>query len=261
MKKIFYFTVFIVSMFSINVYASNEVDYKLTITDDFKFNEVISYSITDYKQVKNGENYFYSIINDDIYTDILYNTVYKKTKVKTNNGYKVKLSNTYNEYTLSNSNFLNNCFEKSSYNYNIDNYSFEGKDGFYCLNGDSLKITIITNMDVESSNAIVSGNKYQWIVTDENFTMNMKINKNYVSNETDKNLGHGVDEDKDANDYEEIPEGTDVYDTDDPANDDNNETTSPFSGIIIAVIFIILSITAIIIVIVLKQKKSNLNKI
>lgn len=261
MKRIFCFIVFMLSMFSVNVYASNDVDYKLTITDDFKFNEVISYSITDYKQIKNGENYFYTIINDDIYTDILYNNKYKKTKVKTNNEYKVKLSHTYNEYTLSNSNFLNNCFEKSSYNYDIDNYSFEGKGGFYCLNGDSLKITIITNMDVESSNAIVSGNKYEWIVTDENFTMNMKINKNYVSNENDNNLGHGIDEDKDERNDEEIPEGTDVYDTDDPANDDAEETTSPFSGIVIAVIFIIVSIIAIIIIIVLKQKKSNLNKI
>lgn len=265
MKKIFCGIILTISMFSFNVYASNDVDYTLTITDDFKFKEVINYSITDYKQIVNGYNYFYTIVSEDVYTDIFYNTSYKKTKVKTDNGYKVKLSHTYSEYSFSNSNFLNNCFENSSYDYDIDNYSFEGKGGFYCLNGDSLRITVITNMNVVSSNAVSSGNEYIWTPTDENFTMNVKIVKDYLVKETDEGLGHGVDEQKDVENGEIIPEGTDVYDTDNPTNNDtqvDNQNQKNTTGYIIGGIILVMCVIVILIIArVLKQKKSNLNKI
>ena len=54
MKKIFYLITIIISMLTVNVYASNTADYTLTITDNFKFKESIKYSITDYKKIPNG---------------------------------------------------------------------------------------------------------------------------------------------------------------------------------------------------------------
>lgn len=36
MKKIFYLITIIISMLTVNVYASNTADYTLTITDNFK---------------------------------------------------------------------------------------------------------------------------------------------------------------------------------------------------------------------------------
>ena len=82
MKKrlIFSFICFLSCFFLTSVYATNDVDYTLTITKDYEFKETINYSLSDYKQINNGYNYFYSIVNDDIYTDIFYNTKYKKTK-------------------------------------------------------------------------------------------------------------------------------------------------------------------------------------
>ena len=41
MKKIFYLITIIISMLTVNVYASNTADYTLTITDNFKFKENI----------------------------------------------------------------------------------------------------------------------------------------------------------------------------------------------------------------------------
>lgn len=266
MKKIFYFIIFIISMFSFNVYASNDVDYTLTITDDFKFKEVINYSITDYKQITNGYNYFSTIVSDNIYTDIFYNIAYDKTKTKTNNGYKVKLSHTYSEYSFSNSNFLNNCFENSSFDYDIDEYSFEGTGGFYCLNGDSLKITIVTNMNVASSNAIKSGNKYVWNPVNEKFAMNIKIDKKYEeSNANDEEYLDDISESEDPsitgdsdNNVNSDSQDTDINDNNQVDNQNQKNTTGYIIGGIILVMCVIVIL---IIARVLKQKKSNLNKI
>ncbi len=268
MKKIFYLITIIISMLTVNVYASNTADYTLTITDNFKFKENIKYSITDYNKIQNGYNYFYDIINDNTYTDIFYKTPYTKTKTKKGNKYNVTLSHTYSEYTFSNSNLLNNCFEKSDYEYDMNKYSFSGTDGFTCLNADSLKITIITNMKVTSSNATVLGNKYIWTPQNENFTMNINIEKEYKDNSDSTTIEPG-DYDTDGIDSNDTPdENTNnnpqnsTQSTDDQTDDtDNQKNSNPLTGIIIATIVLALSVGIIITVITLKIKKNQINKI
>ena len=262
LKKI-YILLLMITIFSIGqVNASNDVDYTLTITEDYNFNEVINYRLTNYKPIANGNNYLYMIIADDVYTDITYKTKYKKKATKNDEIYNVTLSHSFSEYSLSNSRFLNDCFEKSNYDYDIETISFEGSGGFNCLNGDSLKIKIITDFEVVSTNAIKNENVYTWNPTNDNFTMKIKLKKTYK-----------IDEE-----YENAPKDTEMDNMDlpdDPASDDssnnesqqidtqndNSQTTSSISGIVIAVIFIVISIAAVIIFIILKQKKSNLNKI
>lgn len=257
MKKIFSMIILFLVIFSVDVYANNNVEYTLTITDDYEFKESIRYSIDDYKQEDEGYNYFYDIVNDDVYTDIFYKTKYKKVKKKNNNTYNITLSHTYNEYTFSNSNFLNNCFEGEVFTYDIDNYSLKNEKGFSCLYGNSLKITIITDFEVVSTDAIVSGNKYTWIPTAGNHSMNMVIKKTYKEVD-DISGGHGINE---GEEFENIPKGVDDILPEDAEEIVNDNESNSISGIVIAVIFVILSIIGIIVVIVLKAKKSNLNKI
>lgn len=248
------------------VYASNDVDYTLTITKDYNFNEVINYSLTDYAAIKNGHNYFNDIVSDDVYTDITYKTKYKKVSSKGNGTYKVKLSYTFSEYSLSNSRFLNDCFEKSNYDYDMDTISFNGKGGFNCLNGDSLSIKIITDFEVTSTNATVKGNTYTWTPTGNDFVMNIKLNKAYEVDESE--LDVATDSELDNMDLPDDPasennqdEEQDISDEGQDTTDEQTESNSTISGIVIAIIFVILSIIGIIVVIVLKAKKSNLNKI
>lgn len=263
LKKIYILLLFIIIFTISQVNASNDVDYTLTITKDYNFNEVINYSLTNYKTINNGNNYFYMIVSDDVYTDITYKTKYKKETSKNNGVYNVKLSHSFSEYSLSNSRFLNDCFESSEYDYDMDTISFKGSGGFNCFNGDSLKIKIVTDFEVASTNAVNKGNTYTWIPTDGNFTMEIKLKKTYEIDKSKENAA--TDEALDYMDVPNNPNSIDDQDNEDKQidtlDDADEETTSPFSGIIIAVIFIILSITAIIIIIILKQKKSNLNKI
>ena len=178
MKKYYYLLVIISLFFVGTVSASNDVSYKLTITKNYDFNEEINYSLTDYKQINNGDNYFSRIISDPVYTDIEYKIPYKKTGSKRNGKYYLKLSHTFTEFSLGNSNFLNNCFEESNYDYDVDTMSFTASD-FNCLNGDSLRITLVTDFEVTETNATVSGNTYTWTPTNNNFSMNIKLNKTY----------------------------------------------------------------------------------
>ncbi len=262
-KKIYVLLLMITICFIGQVYASNDVDYTLTITKDYDFNEVINYSLTNYKAIKNGNNYFNMIVGDDIYTDITYKTKYKKVSSKSNGTYKVKLSHNFSEYSLSNSRLLNDCFEKSSYDYDMDTISFSGTGGFNCLNGDSLSIKIITDFEVDSTNATVKGNTYTWVPTGNDFVMNIKLKKTYEETKSDDNLGHGIDEQSNADDSLDDYDGTDSYDSDNLAEEDfpQTESNSTISGIVIAIIFVILSIIGIIVAIILKNKKNQLNKI
>lgn len=266
-NKIFGLIILSFFMFITPVFAENNVDYTLTITDDYKFNEVIKYEISDYKQIVNGYNPFADIVEEDkITVDIMDKSTYKKTKKFSGGKYYVTLKYTHSEYTLSNSIFLNDCFENSSYDYDIDKYSFKGNGGFYCLKGDNLKITIVTNLEVTDTNATVSGNKYTWNPTGNDFTMNMEINKTYKETETNISGGHGIDESSNNEPKEELPEGVDNYDTDDPSllDSDNQEESEKGNifGTIIGIIILLTAVTGIIIaIIVLKNKHSDLDKI
>ena len=116
------FIVIIIPFMTVN--ATNDVKYQLTITDDYKFNEIIKYEISDYRDIENGYNPFVDIIEDDVDVDILGKAKYKKTTKFSNGKYYITLSYTHSEYSMSNSIFLNDCFENSNYDYDMNNYSF-----------------------------------------------------------------------------------------------------------------------------------------
>lgn len=258
MKKVFYFICLVFSVFVFDVSASNNVNYSIEITKNYDFKEVIDYSITNYKQLNNGYNYFSTIVNDDIYTDIFYNTKYKKHKSKNGNTYNVKLSHTYNEYTMSNANFLNNCFEKSSYDYDMDKIKFYGRGGFLCLRGDSLTINLNTDFSISDTNATKNGNIYTWFPNDENFEMYFTLYKTYPESTPKKYDDAGVIHASDGKE-ETVDPNNDNTDTKDTT--DTEEDTSSNTGTIIAIIFVGASIIFIIALIILKNKKNNLNRI
>ena len=150
----------------------------------------------------------------------------------------------------------------------MNKYSFSGTNGFTCLNADSLKITIITNMKVTSSNATVLGNKYIWTPQNENFTMNINIEKEYKDNNDSTTIEPG-DYDADGIDSNNTPDES-INDTPQDSNkptdtqtdDTNNQKNSnPLTGIIIATIVLALSVGIIITIITLKIKKNQINKI
>lgn len=264
MKKLFYLIILVISIFAINVYATNDVSYTITITKDYDFKEVINYSLTDYKKITNGYNYFSTIVNDDIYTDIFYNTKYKKTKSKKGNAYKVRLSHTYNEYTMSNANFLNNCFENSSYDYDIKKISFTGEGDFSCFRGDSLKISLKTDFRVTDTNAVKNGNTYTWNPQSEDFTMNINIIKEYKeTKESDPNVDdvdHARDPVIDGTDTNQN-QGNNQTDAIDISDSQEKTKKSPLSIIITIVVLGIAFIILLIVLKNLKNKKDNLNQI
>ena len=186
-NKIRILIIMVLCLYFVPVSASNSIDYTLTITDDFEFKEVINYRIEDYQQRKNGYNYMADIIDEDIDADILGKTKYAKQKRVEANIYYVTLTKTFNEYTMSNSAFLNNCFEDSNYQYDINKYSFSGTGGFNCFDARNMKLTIITDFEVTSTNAQVDGNKYIWTPTNANFSMNIDMNKVYKETTVDPN--------------------------------------------------------------------------
>ena len=240
------------------VYADNNVEYNLTITKDYKFKEVIDYEIEDYKQHKNGDNPFVNIIKNDKEVYIIGNTKYKKIKKFKNNKYYITLSYTHDEYSMSNLAFLNNCFEKHEYLYNIDEISYNGSGGFYCLYGDSLKINIITDFPSSSNTAIKNNNKYTWNPTSASFKMDFKLLK--TREEIEKKYPE-YDENYDKN-GQVIPDSntdntdnTDAIDIGEDADSNNN------TGVIIAIVFVGASIILIIALIILKNKKNKLNRI
>ena len=252
----------LVSVFTISsVNAENIVDYKLIITDDYKFKEEIKYELTDYKDYQNGYNHFSDIVNEDVFVDLLYKTKYTKTKKLENNKYYVTLSHTYTEYTFSNSLLLNNCFQNEEYKYDIDGYSFSGKGGFNCLNGDKLTITLLTNFDVLSTNAKIIGNKYVWDVVDNNFVMNIKMEKMYPESQDTPEDSHGVDEHENiGNEYEEEEEklNPDTY------VEQGVDEVDDSDGVNFKLIFVSLGIfvfVGLIIGIVLFVKKRKINEI
>ena len=233
-----------------NVYATNDVDYKLTITSDFKFIEEINYSLTNYKKITNGYNYFNSIVNDDIYTDIFYKTKYDKTKKKEKDKYLVTLKHTYNEYTFSNSLLLNNCFVSSDYKYDTDKYTFNGSDGFNCLYGDSLKITIVSDFENVSNNAIADGNSYVWNPVDDNFTMNIVFNKKYERKESNGAIGY---DDIVTEENDELEESVDQTSSEQEEHHINKYVVLGVVGVLIIVGFGVVTV--------LKSKNNDLNKI
>ena len=252
-KLIFIFFLFL-CLSTVSVNASNDVDYKLTITDDFQFNEVINYKITNYKSVVNGYNYFVDIIDKDKPSDIFGKSFYQK-KVNLNNGvYYVTLTKTYNEYTLSNSALLNNCFQKPVYKYDINNYSFSGSGGFNCLDADNLKITIITNFDSISTNATVDGNKYVWNPTNSNFTMNISFAKKYKDASSDQKIIYDDIQEDNSNDEKSNPAITE---------DSTNKRVarSKTAKTIFQAIILIGAGSVIILAIVLKKKSAVVDKL
>ena len=257
MRKIFYLICFTLSIFAFNVSASNDISYSINITKDYDFKEVINYSLTDYKVINNGYNYFSTIVNDDVYTDIFYNTKYNKTKRKSGNVYRVKLSHTYNEYTMSNANFLNNCFEKSSYDYDMDKIKFSGKGGFLCFRGDSLKITLNTDFSISNTNALKNGNTYTWNPSSENFEMYFTLYKTYPESTPKESDDVGVIHADNPGETGDTG-NTDTVDTSD------GKEKSKKSPISIVITVVILGASFAILFVVfknLKNKKDKLNQI
>ena len=253
MNKKFLIVVLFVLIFIPDVYASNDVDYQLTITKDYKFEEVIKYKISNYKNVDNGEDYFKTIVDDDVYTDIMYKTKYKKTKTKSNDIYYITLSHTYSEYTFANSLFLHNCFQKNNYDYDKDILSFTGDNGFNCLRGDSLNITIKTDFEVTDTNAIKSGNTYFWNPTGYDFDMNFKINKVYEETPI-KNKATGIVEGNNSSDDKDISQ-------DDDYEKEKKNDTKKISLSTILIVLSCIMLFGIIVFVILKKKKNNLNEI
>lgn len=268
MKKVLNLLLVVLSFSLVDVYATNDVDYHLTITDDYKFQEVITYSISDYQKVDNGDNHFYDVINTDIYTDILGKTKYNKTVKQQNNKYIVVLSHTYSELTFSNANFMNNCFQKPEFTYDVDKYVFNSSSGFNCLYGDSLKITVTTNKTVAKSNGNKSGNSYIWFPPSAGqFKMQYQINKTYdqVQPADEDEVYDDIDEDGLDNNQEEgqdvTPDGEEEDEgevIDDGETDKTKHHTNPYiilvtSGIVVgALIFVAIT---------LKIKKDRINRL
>lgn len=258
-NKIKYLILLLTIIFATPVYASNTIDYNLTITEDFEFKEVINYRIEDYKAQNNGYNYMTDIINNDIYADVLGKTTYTKQKRLENNIYYVTLTKTFNEYTMSNSAFLNNCFQKPNYKYDMKKYSFSGTGGFNCYDATNMKVTIITDFNVTSTDAIQEGNKYIWTPTGANFSMNINMNKEYKEAETDSTLPYDdIEGDDNTN------TNTDNQEKQQQEQSENKKESNKNSSIgiyVFAGIFMILALGVIFIIPILKKKSSSINKI
>lgn len=258
-KIIFLFLISLFVCFGIStVNASNSIDYTLTITDDFEFKEVISYRIENYKSPKNGYNYMTDIINNDIYADVLGKTIYAKQKSVKNDIYYVTLTKTFNEYTMSNSAFLNNCFQKPKYEYDMNHYSFSGSGGFNCFDATNMKLTIITNFEVTSTNATVDGNKYIWNPSNANFAMNINMTKQYKEAENDPTLPYDdVEDENDDNINEDLNDDTEQTEE---VEQDNQGNKSLAIYIFAGLSFVII-LGLVFIVPVLKKKKNSLGEI
>ncbi len=271
MKKFLNLLLLVFSFSVVNVYANNTVDYHLTITEDYRFQEVITYSITDYKQVENADNHFADIINDDVYTDILGKTKYSKNVTKQSGKYIVTLSHVYSELTYSNANFMNNCFQRPEFVYDVDKYVFTSSGDFNCYYGDSLKITVTTDKTVTKTNATKTGNNYVWFPpTSGPFNMQFQITKTYDSveptteeeeiyDDVDQNgldTGNG-EKPKDSNSEEDSDTEDEVSD-DEEVTESNKKSSNPYlliitSGVVFgALIFVIIT---------LKIKKDRINRL
>ena len=254
MNKILKIFIFISIFFIGSVYASNDVDYNLTITKNYDFNEKITFSLTNSKSIDGGNNPFFMIANDDVYSDISYQNKYKKKTYTKGNKTIIELSHTYSEYGLNNANFLNNCFETAKYDYDKETISFTGSN-FTCLDGDSIKISVITDFEVTTNNANnVVGNKYTWNAKNSNFGMNIEIKKPIQKEQEESNaidndyVNMNDEQEEDSNNEENI--SSDVK--------DNKKSISPI------LIFVIIGIAlgfGLIIFVVLHAKSRSVNKI
>lgn len=253
MKNVLKLFVFFSILFVGSVSASNDVDYHLTITKDYNFNETINFSLTDYKSVNGGNNPFFLIVEEPVYTDISYQNKYNK-KVSTSGNKKiVKLSNTYSEYGMGNANYLNNCFENANYDYNIDSINFSGSD-FICTDADKLTISVTTDFEVTNHNADnISGNTYSWNVSDNNFTMNISLNKTYEK----KNSNGATDDAMDRIDQSEDTSSED----DNESVSEKQEKSSSFNPLVIGIVFGIVFVFGFVILIVLSAKNKKINKL
>lgn len=251
-KKLLLFALLISFLYLPNVFADNIENYTLTITKDYEFKEVIKYKIQDYENVSNGDNFFANLLtNEPIYTDIAYRTQYKKSVSKSNGTYYVTLSHTYTEYTMSNARLLNNCFEESSFDHDMDTYNLNAT-GFTCNYADQLVVKIITDFKVDSTNASISGNTYTWILSNNELNMEMSLTKEYTQKE-ESNSAHGINEDEDEEQQDTITDEIDKV--------NEEQTKAKISKTVIIAITTVVVIGGLTTLIILKKKNSNLNKI
>lgn len=252
MKKTFDLIILVLLFLVVPVNASNKIDYRLEITKDYKFNETIYFEIGDYSKVKNGDNEFLRIIKNDVLVDILGKEKYKKVKEFKNDKYYVTLKHTYSEYSLSNSRFLNSCFQNSKYDYDVDKITFSGTGGFNCYLSENFKITIVSAFPITNSNATVSENRYVWIPQNYDFSMKLTLNKAYEKSENENKTWDDITNDEQENNSNNNTNNNPVID-----NNDNNKIGD---YIVIGLIAIAL-ISLLVIALILKKKKDSLDEI
>lgn len=256
MKKTLNLIVLVLLFLVVPVNASNKINYRLEITKDYKFNETIYYEIDNYSKVKNGDNEFLRIINNDVLVDILGKEKYSKTKRFNNDKYYVTLKHTYSEYSLSNSRFLNNCFQTSKYDYDVDKITFSGNGGFNCYMAENFKITIVSAFPITDSNAVVSGNTYVWTPNSYDFNMKLTLNKSYEKTENENRTWDDPVENKKEDDNDDNTNNDTGID-----NSDNTQNESKIGDYIVIGLGIIVLISLPIIAIILKKKKDALDEI
>ncbi len=93
---------------------------------------------------------------------------YDKKVTQNNNTYFVEMQHNYTFNEFLNSRAYNQCFEKPSFTFDSDVYSFNMSGQFYCLYGNEVTINIKTDNRVISSNAdSVDNNVYTWVFNDK----------------------------------------------------------------------------------------------
>ena len=118
------------------------------------------------------------------------------------------------------------------------------------MDADNLKITIITDFEVTSTNANKVDNKYVWNPTGPNFTMNISINKKYTKSESLGPTDNIIEED---NDNSESIEENKIIENEKEKHHINKYVALGIVGVVL--------ITGLGAVIVLKSRSNSLNKI
>lgn len=96
---------------------------------------------------------------------------------------KLTYDYSYDEFTRSKT---YSCFDKHRISNNNGALDIEFSGGFYCLMGDTVTINLFTDKVVNETNADkVDGNKYTWIINDDNVdnaSIILKTNENVETN-------------------------------------------------------------------------------
>ncbi len=262
--KYILFLAFCISLSITNVHASS-IEYNLTIDDNMNFTENNIYKIKESEMVKTGNyDFMTSVVKDKIYYNEDKKVSYTKTKTKSNGVYTVKLHHEYSPLFINDSRILQECFSK----YDLENESsyvkIHASSPFYCSSrADSIKVNIITKLEVISNNADEhNGNVYTWYPKTNSFELEFGVKATTTENsEPMDNVGNDTDTDSTQDNNQNTPQDSNKP-TDTQTNDTNNQKNSnPLTGIIIATIVLALSIVIIITVIILKIKKNQINKI